>query len=43
LYLEAILRQLARHPDLEQAWALKGGTALNLFLLSTSTTSARAA
>jgi predicted nucleotidyltransferase component of viral defense system len=33
LYLEAILRQLARHPDLEQAWALKGGTALNLFLL----------
>ena len=26
LYLEAILRQLARHPDLETAWALKGGT-----------------
>ena len=33
LYLEAILRQLARHPDLETAWALKGGTALNLFFL----------
>jgi hypothetical protein len=33
LYLEAILRQLARHPDLEGAWALKGGTALNLFFL----------
>ncbi len=33
LYLEAILRQLARHPDLEAAWALKGGTALNLFFL----------
>lgn len=33
LYLSAILRQLARHPDLEGAWALKGGTALNLFLL----------
>ncbi len=33
LYLQAILRQLARHPDLEGAWALKGGTALNLFFL----------
>lgn len=33
LYLSAILRQLARHPDLAGAWALKGGTALNLFLL----------
>ncbi|OLC12232.1 MAG: hypothetical protein AUH29_17010 [Candidatus Rokubacteria bacterium 13_1_40CM_69_27] len=33
LYLEAILRQLVRHPDLEGAWALKGGTALNLFFL----------
>ena len=33
LYLKAILRQLARHPDLETAWALKGGTALNLFFL----------
>ncbi len=33
LYLQAILRQLARHPDLESAWALKGGTALNLFFL----------
>jgi len=33
LYLQAILRQLARHPDLEGTWALKGGTALNLFLL----------
>jgi hypothetical protein len=33
LYLSAILRQLARHPDLEGAWALKGGTALNLFFL----------
>jgi predicted nucleotidyltransferase component of viral defense system len=33
LYLEAILRQLARHQDLEAAWALKGGTALNLFFL----------
>ena len=33
LYLEAILRQLARHPELEGAWALKGGTALNLFFL----------
>lgn len=33
LYLEAILRQFARHPDLEAAWALKGGTALNLFFL----------
>jgi predicted nucleotidyltransferase component of viral defense system len=33
LYLEAILRQFARHPDLDAAWALKGGTALNLFFL----------
>lgn len=33
LYLEAILRQLARHPELKRAWALKGGTALNLFFL----------
>jgi predicted nucleotidyltransferase component of viral defense system len=33
LYLEAILRQLVRHPDLKGAWALKGGTALNLFFL----------
>lgn len=33
LYLQAILRQLARHPDLEGAWALKGGPALNLFFL----------
>ena len=33
LYLQAILRQLAHHPDLAGAWALKGGTALNLFLL----------
>jgi hypothetical protein len=33
LYLEAILRQLARHPGLLGAWALKGGTALNLFFL----------
>lgn len=33
LYLEAILRQFVRHPDLEGAWALKGGTALNLFFL----------
>ena len=33
LYLEAILTRLANHPDLESAWALKGGTALNLFLL----------
>lgn len=33
LYLEAILRQLARHPELGAAWALKGGTALNLFFL----------
>lgn len=33
LYLEAILRQLALHPNLEGAWALKGGTALNLFFL----------
>lgn len=33
LYLEAILRQLARHPELAAAWALKGGTALNLFFL----------
>jgi len=33
LYLQAILGQLARHPDLEGAWALKGGTALNLFFL----------
>lgn len=33
LYLLAILRQLARHPDLQGTWALKGGTALNLFFL----------
>jgi predicted nucleotidyltransferase component of viral defense system len=33
LYLEAILQQLARHPDLNAVWALKGGTALNLFFL----------
>ena len=33
LYLEAILQQLVRHPDLAGAWALKGGTALNLFFL----------
>lgn len=33
LYLQAILRQFARHPDLDGAWALKGGTALNLFFL----------
>jgi hypothetical protein len=33
-YLSAILASsLARHPDLEGGWALKGGTALNLFLL----------
>ena len=31
LYLEAILDQLCRHPDLEGKWTLKGGTALNLF------------
>lgn len=31
LYLEAILDQLGRHPDLEGKWTLKGGTALNLF------------
>ncbi len=30
LYLEAILNQLTRHPELQGAWALKGGTALNL-------------
>lgn len=33
LYLESILHQLVHHPDLEGAWALKGGTALNLFFL----------
>ncbi len=33
LYLEAILNQLTRHPELRGAWALKGGTALNLFWL----------
>ena len=33
LYLEAILGQLARHPQLTDAWVLKGGTALNLFWL----------
>lgn len=33
LYLEAILGQLCRHPALEGAWVLKGGTALNLFWL----------
>lgn len=31
LYLEAILDQLGRHPELEGKWTLKGGTALNLF------------
>jgi hypothetical protein len=31
LYLEAILGQMLRHPALEGKWALKGGTALNLF------------
>jgi predicted nucleotidyltransferase component of viral defense system len=31
LYLEAILDQLGRHPDLDGKWTLKGGTALNLF------------
>lgn len=34
LYLEAILDQLCRHPDLEGKWTLKGGTALNLFWMN---------
>ncbi|MGH9316312.1 MAG: nucleotidyl transferase AbiEii/AbiGii toxin family protein [Thermoanaerobaculia bacterium] len=33
LYLDAILNRLARHPELQSAWVLKGGTALNLFFL----------
>jgi predicted nucleotidyltransferase component of viral defense system len=33
LYLEAILGRLRTHPDLRNAWLLKGGTAINLFHL----------
>lgn len=33
LYLDAILSQLVRHPALQGAWVLKGGTGLNLFFL----------
>ncbi len=33
LYLAAILHRLCAHPDLRDAWVLKGGTALNLFHL----------
>jgi len=33
LYLTAILGRLRTHPDLRNAWALKGGTAINLFHL----------
>lgn len=33
LYLAAILERLCAHPDLRNAWVLKGGTAINLFHL----------
>lgn len=33
LYLDAIMSRLVRHPALDGAWVLKGGTALSLFLL----------
>jgi predicted nucleotidyltransferase component of viral defense system len=33
LYLTAILGRLRTHPDLRNAWVLKGGTAINLFHL----------
>jgi predicted nucleotidyltransferase component of viral defense system len=33
LYLTAILARFGVHPDLRNAWVLKGGTALNLFHL----------
>ena len=33
LYLSAILDRLRSHPDLKDAWVLKGGTAINLFYL----------
>jgi hypothetical protein len=33
LYLTAILARFRTHPALQNAWALKGGTALNLFHL----------
>ncbi len=32
-YLTAILGRMRTHPDLRNAWALKGGTAINLFHL----------
>ena len=32
-YLTAILGRLRTHPDLRNAWVLKGGTAINLFHL----------
>lgn len=33
LYLSAIIERLRGHPDLKNAWVLKGGTAINLFYL----------
>lgn len=33
LYLSAIVERLRTHPDLKNAWVLKGGTAINLFYL----------
>lgn len=33
LYLSAIAERLRTHPDLKNAWVLKGGTAINLFYL----------
>ena len=33
LYLSAIVERFRTHPDLKNAWVLKGGTAINLFYL----------